>query len=194
MLADGTFDFKLRKSIEVAGCNDPVTTLTFHECGEGYDSYYMKLRKFTSKAQMNAASLMKQLGDVQDIVKMMKDENKESSLTAGKELKPLHQKNENEHEIETKQFADLLKMSLGNSDDLEELVKVFGFMVSNSGNDAICNADGVRVKEGAWKRLHIEDKIDAAVQYCSFFGIGSDQASKNTSEAASESPTEVKAL
>lgn len=193
MLADGTFNFELRKSIEVAGCDEPAITLTFHECGEGYDSYYMKLRKFTSKAQLGAINLMKQIGDAQDIVKLLKEE-KENSLPSGEELKPLHEKKDKDHEKETEDFAGLLKMSLGSSDDLEELVKVFGHMVSNTGGQAICDVGGVRLKEGAWKRIHPEDKIDAAVQYCSFFGIGLDQASNSASEAASESLTEVKAL
>jgi len=185
MLADGTFDFELRKSIEVAGCNGPAATLTFHECGEGYDSYYMKLRKFVLSAMLKAPELMEKLG---------KFVTKDDELPAGDEVKPLHQIDEKDHLSDSKGFAEVLKITLGTSDDLEELITVFGHMVSNSGGNAICTIDGVRIKEGAWKRLHPEDKIDAAVQYCSFFGIGLDQVSNSASEAASESPTEVKVL
>ena len=38
-LSTGTFDFKLRKPVEIHGCDEPVEMLVFHECGEGYDSY-----------------------------------------------------------------------------------------------------------------------------------------------------------
>jgi len=187
MLADGTFEFKLRKSIEVAGCHDPVTVLTFHECGEGYDGYYMKLRKFISSGQIKAAGMLK---DLRDVIKEAKDDN----LIGGDEVKPLHQTKEEDHDKEAEGFAEFIKMSLGTSDDLEELVKVFGFMVSNKSGDPICTTEGVRILEGAWKRLHPEDKIDAAVKYCAFFGIGLDKAFKNVSEAAPESLTVVKVL
>lgn len=189
MLADGTFDFELRKSIEVAGCKDPVTALTFHECGEGYDSYYMKLRKFVLSAMLKAPELMEKLGKF-----VNKDDNKNDDLPAGDELKPLHQTDEADHLVDSKGMAEVLKITLGTSDDLEELVTQFGFMVANTGNAAICTVDGTRIKEGAWKRLHPEDKIDAAVRYCSFFGIGLDLPSNNESEVASESHTEVKVL
>lgn len=185
MLADGTFNFKLRRSIEVAGCNDPVTELTFHECGEGYDSYYMKLRKFVLSGQMKTPELMEKLGKF-----IKKDDN----LPAGDEVKALHQVDEDDHLSDAEGFAQVLKITLGTSDELEELVKVFGFMVSNKGGEPVCTVGGVRVHEGAWQRIHPEDKIDTAVQYCAFFGIGLDQALNNASEAAPELHTVAKVL
>ena len=187
MISDGTFDFNLRKPVEIAGCDTPVETIVFHECGEGYDSYYMKLRKFVLSGMMEAPELMNKLqgfkGDVED-----------DSLASGEEVKPLHQMKNEDHLKESKGLAEVLKLALGMSDDLEELTKVFGHMVSNNGGNAICTADGVRVKEAGWKRLHVEDKIDGAVQYCSFFGIGLDIALNNESETVSDLPTEAKAL
>ena len=112
MLVDGTFDFELRKSIEVAGCNNPATTLTFHECGEGYDSYYMKMRKFVLSALLKAPELMEKLGKF-----INKDDDE---LPAGDEVKPFHQTDENEHLSDSKGFAEVLKITLGTSDDLEE--------------------------------------------------------------------------
>lgn len=190
MLADGTFDFKLRKSIEVAGCNDPVTVLTLHECGEGYDSYYMKLRKFVLSGQMKMPELMKNLGQF-----INKDDvDQDEGIPAGDEVESLHQKDETKHLDESRGFAEVLKIALGTSDDLEELTKVFGFMLCNSNGNAISTADGNRVKEGAWRRIHPEDKISMAVQYCAFFGIGLDQALNNAPDTAHESHTEAKVL
>ena len=187
MLSDSTFSFELRKPIEVAGCHDPVTSLTLHECGEGYDGYYMKLRKFVVSAQMKTPKLLKDFGD------FIKQDN-DQGLSAGDEVKPLHQIDEKDHLEESKGFAELLKMTLGTSDHLENLVKVFGYMLCNKGGNAICTADGDRLKEGAWSRIHPEDKIDMAVQYCAFFAIGLDQALNNASDTAPESHTEVKQL
>lgn len=187
MLSDGTFDFNLRKPIEVAGVDAPVEILTFHECGEGYDSYYMKLRKFILNGQMNTPELMKKLST---FIK----EDDDSAIASGTEVKPLHEKNDDDHLSDTEGFAEVLKIALGTSDDLEHLVKNFGFMVSSKGGNPICTVDGIRVKEGAWVRLHPEDKINVAVQYCVFFGIGLDKVLNNEPETVSDSPMEVKAL
>ena len=190
MLSDGTFDLKLRKPVAVHGVDDPVEVLTFHECGEGYDGYYMKLRKFVLSGQLRAPEIMEKIRKFADL----DGGGDKDELVAGDELKPLHQTDDAKHMADSKGMAETLKITLGTTDDLEELVKVFGFMVASTGGDAICTADGVRIKEGAWPRLHPEDKIDAAVQYCSFFGIGLDPASSNESETALELPTDVKVL
>lgn len=186
-LSNGSFDFGLRREIEVHGVDTKINTITFHECGEGYDSYYMKLRKHVVSAQMKAPEMMERLRG------FMKS-NESDDLASGVELKKLHQIDDQSHEDEAKGMAEFLKIMLGTSDELEELVKVFGFMVGNSGNDAVCTASDVRVKEAAWKRLHVEDKIDAAVRYCAFFGIGLDKNQKKDFEVASGSHTVVKAL
>ena len=187
MISDGTFEFSLRRPVEIAGCNAPVETLVFHECGEGYDSYYMKLRKFVLSGMMKAPELMNKLGQ-------FRDDADDSKLAAGDEVQSLHQVKDEDHLNEAQGLAEVLKLTLGTSDELEELTKVFGNMVSNNGGAAICTADSVRVKGAGWDRLHIEDKVDGAVQYCSFFGIGLDVVKNNDSETASGSPTEVKAL
>lgn len=187
MLSDGYFKFELRKEIEVAGCNGPVSSLDFYECGAGYDSYYMKLRKYVSAANMRAPKMMENLKEF-----LPKKETED--IASGEELKPLHMISDEEHERETKGVTEFLKLLMGSSDDLEKIIETVGHMVGNSGGDAICMADGVRLKEAAWNRLHIEDKIDAAVQYCAFFGIGLAKPSSKEQETVSDFPTGQKVL
>lgn len=187
-LSNGSFDLQLRKSIEVHGVDGEADTLTFHECGEGSDGYYMKLRKHVVSAQMKAPEMMEKLRGFMDAVK------DSDGVAAGEELKKLHQVDETKHEDEAAGMAEFLKIMLGTSDELEEMVKVFGRLVSENGGTAVCTVGENRVKEAAWKRVHPEDKIDAAVKYCAFFGIGLDSAPKNAFANASDSHTEAKAL
>lgn len=188
MLSDGSFEFELRKEIEVYGCNGPVSSVTLHECGEGYDSYYMKLRKHVSSAQMKAPKMM------EDLKSFIPTKDSDDELASGEEVKALHTVTDDDHDDQTEGFAVFLKMILGTSDELEKLVEVFGFMVAFKGRDPICTSNGVLLKEAAWKRLHIEDKIDVAVKYCAFFGIGLDKASNKKPETVSDLHTAQKVL
>lgn len=184
MLSDGTFEFGLRREIEVAGCDDPVSTLTFHECGEGYDGFYMKLRKFVLTGMIEAPKLLQRLEEFKS----------DDGLASGEEVKPLHQTSDEDHQTESEGFAEILKLALGMSDDLEKMAQVFGLMISNNKSAPICTADGVRMKQAAWERMHVEDKIDAAVKYCSFFGIGLDLLSSKEPGSVSGSHTAAKVL
>lgn len=185
----GTFELQLRRAIEVHGVDERVDTLTFKECGEGYDAFYMKLRKGVTSAMFKAPELMAKLRSFKE-----GQDDDDDGVAAGEEVKRVHEIDDAKHEDDSSGFAEVLKMALGTSDELEELVRVFGRMVEYTGGIAICEANGQRVKEGAWKRVHPEDKIDAAVRYCAFFGIGSVNQPNNVFGRVSDSHSEVKAL
>lgn len=187
-LSTGTFDFTLHKPIIVAinGQDIEATELTFHECGEGYDGYYMKLRRLIKKSQLDAAKLLPDIKAAQEASK--------ENLASGEELKALHEKDDLDHDDDTEGMIEFIKMVAGVGDGLEEIVKIFGYMVSNSGSSQICSHNGVRIKEAAWKRVHIEDKIDAAVKYCAFFGIGLDRPESKPSDNLSVLHTGAKEL
>ncbi len=191
MLQDNTFEFSLRQPIEVHGESAEVETLVFHECSVGYDHHYMKLRKLMLAGILRTPDLLdkfkKFLNDP--------DEDEEPALKGGSVVQRLHEVDEKTHEEEVIEQSLMMGMVLGSGDELEQLVKSFTTMIGLNGGEAICDTPGgVRLKGPAWERVHIEDKIEAAVQYCCFFGIGLESMQMSGSDTASESPTEVKAL
>ncbi len=192
MFSEGTFKLRLRREIEVHDAPEPVCVLVFKECGEGYDSYYMKLRKFMQSAILDAPDM---LDKIKKMAAVVEPDMGGELIAGGAEVRSLHAVDDSEHEDESAGMAKMMEFVLGTSDQLEELVTVFGFMVSHKAGEAVCVTEsGARIKEGAWKRLHPEDKISAAVQYCCFFAIGLDSLTSNDSAPASASPTQAKAL
>ena len=181
MMATSEFNFKLRKEIEVFGCDQPVNEITLHEIGEGYDSEYFKLRKYVMSALVNAAEMREKLASFE------KDE-------AGEVLKKLHEIEEENHMKDSKDMAEMISMVLGQDDGLENLTKTFSEMVGKKTGKSICTVNGTRVKEEAWKRVHPEDKAKVSALYCCFFGIGLDLQQKKDSEESQESPMGLRAL
>lgn len=193
----GTFDFTLTKPIKMAidGHDQDVSVLTFHECGEGYDSYYFKLRKFINASNIVALELIPKFKDARKDLGI-DDENESDALAAGEEIKPFHKQDEETFDQKVDDLCASTKMFLGQGDELENLVKVFGDMVSfTNPKQPICTTScGIRVQRAAWSRIKVEDKIDMAVKYCAFFGIGLAKPESNQSDKISEFPTAVKEL
>ena len=153
-----TFTITLSKPIEVYGCDDPVDELAFEECVS--DKHNFKLRKFMTRAQTNMPDLMEKFGKLVDL--------DDVAGRAGEAVKPLHEQDGMSDE-ERAGTAAMFAMVLGQEDDLEDMVQAFGRAVAD---EAICTANGNRVKEEAWKRIKFEDKVRITTEYCVFFNIG----------------------
>lgn len=195
----GTFEFKLSKPIMMAisGHDKEVNSLIFHECGEGYDSYYFKLRKFINAAKMNMADLAPKIKKLQEVYAKDEDLDEEGDgpLKSGKELTPFHEQTEEAYDEKVEAITEITKMSLGQGDELENLVEVFGDMISFTKEKPICTTScSTRIQRASWNRIDVEDKIDMAVKYCAFFGIGLDKPEMGQSDNISELPTDRKAL
>ncbi len=194
----GTFEFKLSKPIMMAvdGQDKEINSLVFHECGEGYDSYYFKMRKFISASNINALELIPKFKDAKkDLGIDDEDSIENDALQSGEEIKPFHEQGEDSYDKKVDGLAQATMMFLGQGDELENLIKVFGDMVSFTKEKPICTSlCGTRIQRASWNRIHPEDKADMAVKYCAFFGIGLAKPEINRSDNVSELHTEVKEL
>lgn len=184
---DGTMEFKLLKPVKYSKAGEFVETdlLVFQEFDSSHTRQYMKLKKIIDKAVFDA----RQMADDRD------KEQIEQNI-AGSKVEKFHEKSEESHAEEAEGIAELLNvgMSISNDDDIfGKFVNIFKEMLFKG--NPICMVNGeTRMGDAVWTEMHPQDKIDAALRYCAFFGIGLLGKLKEESEIVSEQPTQVKEL
>ena len=192
---DGTMIFKLEEPIRYNSGGDFVEAefIEFYEFGIAHERESLRLMKTIDKCitdfSLKAEARNKSDRDAGLIVEnpVVEDQSKE-----------LIKQSDEDHSDNSDDMYEFFKLALNMSDDddiLYKFINTFKSLVVKSEAHAIGKLDGKRhVNVELWSKFGTQVKLEVAIRYCSFFGIGSLSLMKDELETASEPATEVKEL
>lgn len=161
-LANGKHDFHLTRPIMVHFSGDgdkEVTLIELHEPSRVHLKKASRLKQMVVKAMMDASKFSD------------KSEDEEEEEVDGEEVKPIHEKTDEEHKKEAAELAKVLKMALLASDiDFGEFNETFIAMALKSSKKELLLLDGkVPIKSTHFDDMSVSDIESLAVTYASFF-------------------------
>ena len=190
---DSKLTYQLKNPFKCADKNDGTMKdaefIVFKECtGQVFLEYYSALQSHVNSAFMTLAAQQANFSAG----------STDNDKTPQNEVKPLHEKTEEQHQEEFEQLCQTMSLCLPQGDPkrLANFVNAFAGMV-NLGHKtnpiALINGD-IPVSKSIWSLLSLKDATESAIQYCCFFGIGSLSQESQSSNTALPPVISVKEL
>ena len=164
-LANGTHDYHLKRPITVyfAGKGDQEVTL-------------IEMRE-PSRAHVKKSAKIKQMV-MQSIIEMSKDTDNNQ---AGTEIEKIENVSDEDHEENSKEMLDGLRVALllSKTVDLGDFIECFVDMALKNAKKPIIMCDGeVPIKDIHFDQMSVDEIEEMALTYASFFHMPSEMQSK----------------